>query len=152
MLFLAVLTAASLVAVISTPVNASGECIPAPPDIVSWWPGEGNPNDVVASNRGTLVNGVAFEPGMVGQAFSFDGVDGHVDVAHADNIFFENTDPLSLEVWFQPQSETARYFVLKNANYGLRCKGQPRAFFSTTEIIISQTEQPGNSTSGTTLS
>jgi hypothetical protein len=40
---------------------------------VSWWPGDGNANDIVDGNDGTLQGGVTFATGKVEQAFSFDG-------------------------------------------------------------------------------
>ena len=43
---------------------------------MSWWPGDGNANDVQAGNNGTLQGSVGFVAGEVGQAFSFAGVDG----------------------------------------------------------------------------
>ena len=43
------------------------------PSLVSWWPAEGNAIDAAGSNPGTLVGGVTFVPGKVGQAFHFDG-------------------------------------------------------------------------------
>ncbi len=61
------------------PVAAQG-CVPAPPDLVSWWPGDGNANDIVGTNHGTL-NGATFAAGKVGQAFSFDGSNDFVDAA-----------------------------------------------------------------------
>ena len=54
-------------------------CAPPPPNMVSWWPGEGNANDIQGTNNGTL-NGVTFAPGKVGQAFSCGGGDRYVDV------------------------------------------------------------------------
>ena len=45
---------------------------------VAWWPGEGNADDIVGGNHGTLNNGATFAPGVIGQAFSFDGVDDYV--------------------------------------------------------------------------
>ena len=39
---------------------------------VSWWKADGNANDSVGSNPGTL-SGVGYGTGKVGQAFSFDG-------------------------------------------------------------------------------
>src|SRR5207245_1589335 len=33
--------------------------------LVSWWPGDGNANDVVDGNNGTLLNGAAFGAGEV---------------------------------------------------------------------------------------
>jgi hypothetical protein len=52
-----------------------GPCVLPPAGLVSWWPGDGNANDIVGSNDGTLVGGVAFTAGKVGQAFNFDGID-----------------------------------------------------------------------------
>jgi hypothetical protein len=52
---------------------AAQTCVPPPSGIVSWWPGDGNADDIVGGNDGTLVNGATFAQGMVGQAFSFDG-------------------------------------------------------------------------------
>jgi hypothetical protein len=53
----------------------SGSCMLPPAGLVSWWPGDGNADDIIGSHNGTLVGGVAFTAGEVGQAFSFDGID-----------------------------------------------------------------------------
>ena len=42
---------------------------------VSYWPADGNANDVVGGNVGTLLNGAAYTSGVSGQAFLFDGID-----------------------------------------------------------------------------
>lgn len=39
-------------------------CVPSPANLLSWWPGDENANDIVGGNNGTLVNGVTFAPGM----------------------------------------------------------------------------------------
>ena len=39
--------------------------------LVAWWPGDGNANDIVGGNHGTLSGGATFTGGMVGQSFSF---------------------------------------------------------------------------------
>ena len=54
-------------------------CVAPPSGLVSWWQGEGDANDQMSHNTGTLVNGAAFTTGKVGQAFSFDGVNDYVD-------------------------------------------------------------------------
>lgn len=41
--------------------------------LISYWAAEGDATDSVGPNSGTLVNGVSFAPGFVGQAFHFDG-------------------------------------------------------------------------------
>jgi Concanavalin A-like lectin/glucanases superfamily len=57
---------------------------PVPPSPIHWWQAEGNANDSVGMDNGTLV-GVTFGPGVDGtdQAFSFGGA--------ADQVVF-NTD------------------------------------------------------------
>lgn len=46
---------------------------PARAGLISHWAGEGNALDSTGNNPGTLVGGVAFGPGRIGQAFRFDG-------------------------------------------------------------------------------
>src|SRR5262249_2880889 len=58
--------------------------LPAP-GLVSSWRGEGSANDAQGGNNGTLVGGVTYVPGKVGQAFHFDGT-GRVQVADAANL------------------------------------------------------------------
>jgi len=35
-------------------------CVSPPPDLVSWWPGDGNALDIQSGNNGTLQNGATF--------------------------------------------------------------------------------------------
>jgi Concanavalin A-like lectin/glucanases superfamily len=63
-------------------VPQSGQCVKPPSGLVSWWPGDGDASDITSGNSGTLQNGATFAPGMVSQAFSFDGVDDYVEVPH----------------------------------------------------------------------
>jgi hypothetical protein len=44
-----------------------------PSNLASWWPGDGNADDVVGGNNGTLQNGVGFNSGEVGQSFCLSG-------------------------------------------------------------------------------
>jgi hypothetical protein len=41
--------------------------------LISYWAAEGDATDSAGPNSGTLVNGVIFAPGFIGQGFSFDG-------------------------------------------------------------------------------
>ena len=68
-----------------------------PAGLVSWWPGDGNPNDIAASNHGTLKGGVAFVPGLVGQAFLLNGKDAVVEVA--DGADLNLTGDLTIDLW-----------------------------------------------------
>src|SRR6266446_6111168 len=56
-------------------------CFPPPAGIVGWWPGDGDANDVVGTNNGTLQGGAtANTPSLAGTAFSFDGTNAYVQV------------------------------------------------------------------------
>lgn len=87
---------------VSVLINAGDPtCMHPPAGLVSWWPGEGNADDVVGGNHGTLLNGaLANAQGKVGQAFSFDGVDDFVEIPDAANL--TPRDALTLEAWVNP--------------------------------------------------
>ena len=81
-------------------------CTAAPSGMVAWWRAEGNANDSIGSNNGTLLGGAGFSTGMVGQSFSFDGSTGYVNVpdsASLDGI----TNAMSVETWINPQTPLA---------------------------------------------
>ena len=61
-------------------VNPPPPCAPPPSGLVSWWPGEGNANDIMGNNNGFLQGGMSFTAGEVGQAFNFDGTSGYVSI------------------------------------------------------------------------
>jgi hypothetical protein len=50
---------------------AAQTCVQPPAGLVSWWPGDGNADDIQNGNDGTLQNGATFDSGFVGQAFRF---------------------------------------------------------------------------------
>jgi hypothetical protein len=80
----------------------AGQCVQPPSGIISWWPGDGNGNDIAGTNNGTLINGTTFVAGMVGQAFSLDGVDDEVLVPHNSN---QNTGgQITIDAWVNPSS------------------------------------------------
>ena len=77
------------------------EPIPPPVGIVGWWPGDGNANDIVGRIHGTPQNGATFAPGVVGQAFRFDGNDDFVNLPDDafDALFSEGE--ISIEAWMK---------------------------------------------------
>ena len=52
--------------------------LPTLPGLVSYWRGEGNAQDSVGPNDGTLHGDTSFATGRIGQAFGFDGHDDYV--------------------------------------------------------------------------
>jgi N-acetylneuraminic acid mutarotase len=92
-------------------------CTSPPPNMVSWWPGDGNANDIEDGNNGVLQGGATFAPGMVAQGFSFDGVDDYVNVAANPNL---HPSAITVDAWLQardlsnPPGTTASSIVTSN--------------------------------------
>ena len=79
-------------------------CVDRPVDLVSWWQAEGDTTDFSGANDAVLVNGTTFTAGLVGQAFSFDGIDDQVDFSGNTGDF--GADPFTVEFLLQfPASE-----------------------------------------------
>ena len=70
-------------------------CDPAPSGLVSWWPGDGNINDLISGNNGSLVSG-GYTKGEVGQAFAFNGSGQLVTVGNPTNLQLQN---FTIEAW-----------------------------------------------------
>jgi YVTN family beta-propeller protein len=84
-----------------TPASAQQLCFPPPSGIVAWWPGEGNANDIIGGNNGTLEAGVTFAPGEVGQAFRFNGIEGGggVNLGNVPAFDFTPSTSFTIEAW-----------------------------------------------------
>ena len=84
----------------SIPEAASQEtCVPPPSGMVAWWPGDGNTDEIVGARNGSIVGSAGFAPGMVCDAFSFDG-NGWVDVDD-DPIWTLGTADFTIDLWVQ---------------------------------------------------
>jgi alpha-tubulin suppressor-like RCC1 family protein len=86
----------SLLAAITITQTLEASCTPPPAGSVGWWPGEGNANDVVGGDNGTLVGGATFAAGEVGQGFRLDGTNGYVQIA--DSAALKPTN-VTVEAW-----------------------------------------------------
>ena len=63
---------------------AAAGCVSAASDLISWWPGDGNANDIASTNNGMLRGGAtANAAGEVDSCFSFDGTNSFVQVPDA---------------------------------------------------------------------
>ena len=77
-------------------------CDTAPAGIISWWPGEGNANDVINTNNG-ITNNITYAPGEVGQAFVFNGSSSFVRIpASASMNVGTNNIGFTVEAWVNP--------------------------------------------------
>ncbi len=82
-------------------------CAPLPNSIVAWWPAEGNPNDVVGTNRGALSGSVSYAPGMAGTGFTFPGTGSpSVKVQASPSLNVGAGSGLTIEGWIKPADFT----------------------------------------------
>jgi hypothetical protein len=77
-------------------------CVAAPANVTAWWKGDGSANDETTLYNATLGGDVSFAPGVVGQAFSFDGTQSPFVAVPAGAFPAQpGNGPFSLETWFQ---------------------------------------------------
>jgi hypothetical protein len=72
-------------------------CTPPASGMVGWWPAEGTAEDIFSTNDGILQGGTtATNAGVLGTAFSFDGVNSYVQIN--DSPLFHPAN-LTIEAW-----------------------------------------------------
>ena len=84
------------------PPTPTPTCAPPPSGLVSWWPADGNANDIRNGNNGTLQGGATFASGTVGQAVILDGIDDYINVPISDSLNTLNT-AFTVECWVNPE-------------------------------------------------
>lgn len=92
--------------------NSGSSCVVPPSGMTGWWPGDGNANDIAASNNGTLQNDATFADGKVSQAFSFDGSDDYIEMPSSVGDF--GSSPFTVDFWMYSN----------NAGYGVYLMGR----------------------------
>lgn len=85
-------------------------CTTPSPEMVGWWPGDGDFKDIIGSNDGAEAGVVPFVPGAVNKAFSFDG---NSSVQAPNSAAIDITADLTIETWINPAGSTRGYIVLK---------------------------------------
>lgn len=79
-------------------------CVQTPSGLVSWWPLDGNADDIQDGNPATLFGGPGFATGHVGQALQLDGLDDYAMVPEASNLNVGDSSGLTIEGWINPSS------------------------------------------------
>jgi uncharacterized repeat protein (TIGR01451 family) len=69
------------------------------PNMVAWWPMDGNPLDLWASHNPSATNAITFVPGMVGQGVTF-GTGGYIDIPHSPALANQQ---FTIDAWVKPQ-------------------------------------------------
>jgi hypothetical protein len=88
-------------------LTATATSVTPPDGLSDWWTGDGlnltTAPDIAGTNPGTLMGGVTYATGKVGNAFRFDGTDGYVKLPD-NSIPFPTTGtrnaPLAFTAWF----------------------------------------------------
>jgi hypothetical protein len=89
-------------------LTATAGSAAVPAGLVDWWTGDGyNPTtaaDIVGTHPGTLIGGVSYLPGKVGNAFAFNGTTSYVKLPD-NSIPFPTggtaNAPLAFTAWFK---------------------------------------------------
>ena len=111
----------------ATRQGRAASCTPLPSGVVGWWAGEGNGNDVLGINNGSLQGGVSFVGGEVGQAFVFNGTNSYVQIPDARGLspHVGPNGELTLELWLN-FSQLPQYDVpTGQPNRAIVVKGSP---------------------------
>jgi hypothetical protein len=85
-------------------------CAAVPSGAVSWWPGNGNTDDLVDGNPGALRDAAGYAAGMVDRGFIFDGR-SEVRVNHNPNL---NLQTFTFEAWVFPTLLDGRTEIILN--------------------------------------
>ncbi|HUU18953.1 MAG TPA: LamG domain-containing protein [Sedimentisphaerales bacterium] len=69
-------------------------------DLVAHWPLDVDAKDIFGGHDGTLVGGAQFtDDPERGRVLSVDGVDGHIEVPHDDDMVFSSADSYTIMAW-----------------------------------------------------
>src|SRR5205085_4634537 len=78
-------------------------CTPAPPGLISWWPADNSPIDVVSSNNAVLQLGATYTTGKVGRAFTLTPFSpfqpGSIMVPNSPQLNFGSNADFTIEGW-----------------------------------------------------
>lgn len=99
---------------------------PHPPGLVALWSAEGDADDSVGNNNGTLLNSASFGEGKVGQAFLFGTPEAGMKVPASPALDVGLGGGLTIEGWINPSDFASRRYIAEwnngdtsqNAPYG----------------------------------
>jgi subtilisin-like proprotein convertase family protein len=85
---------------------ATPVCVAPPADMVSWWPGDGNANDIRGLNDGAFQGTATFAAAEVGQGFSLNGTTDYVEIPDSPSL--DITGQITIDAWIQPTVVTGQ--------------------------------------------
>lgn len=109
------------------PDEPENDCIPAPPGLVGWWRGEIDTRDYAGHNDGRATGILDFVPGVVGQAFVFDGDKTSLRIPKNDALPIGDA-PRTVEFWMFTIPESWKTPIFDWGN------GRDRSIFGLTTV------------------
>jgi hypothetical protein len=94
------------------------DCFEAAPNMVAWYAGEGNTNDIQGPTfeTGAWVGTPAYGTGKVGQAFDFNGTDSYVTAPGNGSLDLTGSQ-MTLDGWIYPRTNTSgTFYFAKSAS------------------------------------
>ena len=87
-------------------VLAVDTCAFPSPNMVSWWPGDGDASDIQGNNDGAPQMGVSFASGKVGQGFSFNGsAQSFVSLPNSADML-PSSGHFTIAAWIKPNASS----------------------------------------------
>jgi hypothetical protein len=99
--------------------NVLGTCVGPPTNLVAWWPGDGNANDIIGSHNGSLQNGATFAAAKVGQGFSFDGVSAYVNIPDSPDLYPSGS--FTVDAWIKTSQTTGDQTIITHYECANSC-------------------------------
>jgi len=81
------------------PPSSNSPCVKRPAGMIHWWPGDGNTNDIIGNNNGSLLGSAEFVQGKVSKAFRFDGSNSYFMTG--SNINITGNSDRTVSVWIK---------------------------------------------------
>ncbi len=102
---------------------APPNCVPQPAGLVSWWSGNGTPEDATGLNDATAMGGLKYADGMVAQAFDLNGSSAFAQVATPAGLPL-GSSPRTLALWFKTPRNLSSDTESALFQYGSDANGQ----------------------------
>src|SRR5689334_23033537 len=102
-----------------TAASLLGLAASAQATVIHEWQGNGNANDSVGTNNGSLVGDTTFTTGVSGQAFSLDGNGDDVEVPDDPSHYFSGS--FTVDAWEKTTDGNDQHFILSIYECGQFC-------------------------------
>src|SRR5439155_12311465 len=86
-------------------------CVRPFPGLVSWWRGNRDGSDAAGTNNSTLMSGISFSEGKVGQAFTFNGIDSQLNFGNTVGNF--GTNDFTIDFWIRTTGTSHQSLIEK---------------------------------------